>query len=473
MASGSSSNMELMTNSQDPNIIFEEVSPTTLLDSNRFTCDVCLQGFPRKQNLSLHQRVHNLPFTLKTRAPNDPVPKKKYLCPEPTCVHHNRSHAIGDFGGLKKHYLRKHSTHKNYKCVTCSKAYSVHADLKAHVRICAGKNNLRHSGSPFSRAGYFNAHPENCDAAENVGAGRTVSCPQTNTNESSSSRSSLIGPQISFIQNQSSSNPLTTPFQSQSCQFGAGPSSFMTYPSPFISPTPSNQYQLGYYADKPMDKIPLHNVNHENLNIQGDCGNAFGTTEGRNTFFDGGFMHNPSVYCNLTPAMDNPDLLEMLNPVTGGSDAGGYQQGGYEGYGVGSGPFEYSGGMDMFSYQQQQQHNVNFDPSSSFNLTPAWHNLGQNEMFNPTTGSSGIGGYEHGVGGSTFDPSNSFTENIGYSAGMETFNFQQYQQLQQPLQNVNPEYMNVRGGLDNFNGTGEGNSDAGYYDQRSYKGNMP
>ncbi|MFS8021616.1 putative transcription factor C2H2 family [Helianthus anomalus] len=135
----------------DPNIIFEEVSPTTLLDSNRFTCDVCLQGFPRKQNLSLHQRVHNLPFTLKTRAPNDPVPRKKYLCPEPTCVHHIRSHAIGDFGGLKKHYLRKHSTHKNYKCVTCSKAYSVHADLKAHVRICAGKNNLRHSGPRLSR----------------------------------------------------------------------------------------------------------------------------------------------------------------------------------------------------------------------------------------------------------------------------------------------------------------------------------
>ncbi|MFS8021617.1 putative transcription factor C2H2 family [Helianthus anomalus] len=135
----------------DPNIIFEEVSPTTLLDSNRFTCDVCLQGFPRKQNLSLHQRVHNLPFTLKTRAPNDPVPRKKYLCPEPTCVHHNSSHAIGDFGGLKKHYLRKHSTDKNYKCVTCSKAYSVHADLKAHVRICAGKNNLRHGGSRSSR----------------------------------------------------------------------------------------------------------------------------------------------------------------------------------------------------------------------------------------------------------------------------------------------------------------------------------
>ncbi|MFS7934466.1 hypothetical protein Hanom_Chr05g00391861 [Helianthus anomalus] len=70
-----------------------------------FTCEVWLQGFPRKQNLSLHQRVHNLPFTLKKRSQFDLVPRKKCLCPEPTWVHHNHSHAIGDYGDFKKHYL--------------------------------------------------------------------------------------------------------------------------------------------------------------------------------------------------------------------------------------------------------------------------------------------------------------------------------------------------------------------------------
>ncbi|KAL8229907.1 hypothetical protein R6Q57_014807 [Mikania cordata] len=187
---GGADNMELMTNSQqespqqdhnifapkkkrnqpqascnfgslmiDPNAdIVIAVSPTTLLDSNRFVCEVCYKGFSRKQNLTLHRRAHNLPFTLKTKTPKDPVQRKVYLCPEPTCVHHNRSHALGDFGGLKKHYLRKHYTEKIYKCDTCHKAYSVESDLRAHSKICTRKKYMCRCGCGFSRYKIYKLH---------------------------------------------------------------------------------------------------------------------------------------------------------------------------------------------------------------------------------------------------------------------------------------------------------------------------
>lgn len=128
-----------------------ELSPTTILDSNRHICEVCYKGFARKQNLTLHRRSHNLPYSLKTRTPNDPVLKKVYLCPEPTCRRNHPAHALGDFGGLKKHYLRKHCDQKNYKCDTCDKAYTVETDLRAHLKTCGKKRYICHCGARFSR----------------------------------------------------------------------------------------------------------------------------------------------------------------------------------------------------------------------------------------------------------------------------------------------------------------------------------
>ncbi|KAL4561941.1 hypothetical protein LXL04_034126 [Taraxacum kok-saghyz] len=55
------------------------LSPNTLLDGNRFVCQICYKGFQRVQNLTLHRRVHNLPFNLKRRTPKDVVPRKVYL----------------------------------------------------------------------------------------------------------------------------------------------------------------------------------------------------------------------------------------------------------------------------------------------------------------------------------------------------------------------------------------------------------
>lgn len=140
----------------DPKPIVMIVSVKTLLDQNRYVCEICFKGFPREQNLALHRRVHNLPFTLKTRTSNEPVPKRVYVCPHRTCRHHNPSDPIGDFGGLRKHYLRKHCILKNYKCDNCTKAYSVESDLRAHSKVCSKRSYDYHHGYPFSRYKFIN-----------------------------------------------------------------------------------------------------------------------------------------------------------------------------------------------------------------------------------------------------------------------------------------------------------------------------
>ncbi|KAL9664954.1 hypothetical protein QQ045_020363 [Rhodiola kirilowii] len=94
--------------------------------TNRFTCEVCKKGFQREQNLQLHKRGHNLPWELKPKntTTNEVRKNKIYVCPEPTCVHHNPSRALGDLSGIKKHFSRKHGE-KNWECERCSKKYAV------------------------------------------------------------------------------------------------------------------------------------------------------------------------------------------------------------------------------------------------------------------------------------------------------------------------------------------------------------
>ncbi|KAH0877464.1 hypothetical protein HID58_064858 [Brassica napus] len=103
--------------------------------TNRFQCEVCKKGFQREQNLQLHRRGHNLPFNLKQKS-DEEVRRKVYVCPEPTCVYHDPSRALGDLTGIKKHYYRKHGE-KKFKCEKCDKCYAVESDCKAHSKICA------------------------------------------------------------------------------------------------------------------------------------------------------------------------------------------------------------------------------------------------------------------------------------------------------------------------------------------------
>ncbi|KAL5223377.1 hypothetical protein ABZP36_028090 [Zizania latifolia] len=138
------------------------LSPRTLLATNRFVCEVCNKGFQREQNLQLHRRGHNLPWKLKQKNPKE-TRRRVYLCPEPTCVHHDPSRALGDLTGIKKHFCRKHGE-KKWKCDKCNKRYAVQSDWKAHSKTCGTREYRCDCGTLFSRRDSFITHRAFCDA---------------------------------------------------------------------------------------------------------------------------------------------------------------------------------------------------------------------------------------------------------------------------------------------------------------------
>ncbi|XVF32731.1 hypothetical protein REPUB_Repub17cG0108400 [Reevesia pubescens] len=146
----------------DPNAEVIALSPTTLMATNRFVCEICNKGFQRDQNLQLHRRGHNLPWKLRQRTTTE-VKKRVYICPEPTCVHHNPARALGDLTGIKKHFSRKHGE-KKWKCDKCSKKYAVQSDWKAHQKTCGTREYKCDCGTIFSRRDSFITHRAFCDA---------------------------------------------------------------------------------------------------------------------------------------------------------------------------------------------------------------------------------------------------------------------------------------------------------------------
>ncbi|KAL0391982.1 UNVERIFIED_CONTAM: Zinc finger protein ENHYDROUS [Sesamum radiatum] len=152
----------------DPDAEVIALSPKTLLSTNRFVCEICNKGFQRDQNLQLHRRGHNLPWKLRQRTSKE-VRKRVYVCPEPTCVHHDPSRALGDLTGIKKHFCRKHGE-KKYKCERCSKKYAVHSDWKAHMKTCGTREYRCDCGTLFSRRDSFITHRAFCDALAQEGA---------------------------------------------------------------------------------------------------------------------------------------------------------------------------------------------------------------------------------------------------------------------------------------------------------------
>nr|GMD40515.1 protein indeterminate-domain 2-like [Ipomoea batatas] len=147
----------------DPSAEVIALSPKTLMATNRFVCEICNKGFQRDQNLQLHRRGHNLPWKLKQRMSSEMTKKRVYVCPEPSCIHHNPARALGDLTGIKKHYSRKHGE-KKWKCDKCSKKYAVQSDWKAHAKVCGTKEYTCDCGTIFSRRDSFVTHRAFCDA---------------------------------------------------------------------------------------------------------------------------------------------------------------------------------------------------------------------------------------------------------------------------------------------------------------------
>nr|XP_024365607.1 protein indeterminate-domain 7-like isoform X2 [Physcomitrium patens] len=146
----------------DPEAEVIALSPKTLMATNRFVCEICNKGFQRDQNLQLHRRGHNLPWKLRQRTSKE-VRKRVYICPEPSCVHHDPSRALGDLTGIKKHFCRKHGE-KKWKCDKCSKRYAVQSDWKAHSKTCGTREYRCDCGTLFSRRDSFITHRAFCDA---------------------------------------------------------------------------------------------------------------------------------------------------------------------------------------------------------------------------------------------------------------------------------------------------------------------
>ncbi|KAF8117504.1 hypothetical protein N665_0009s0030 [Sinapis alba] len=146
----------------DPDAEVLSLSPKTLLESDRYICEICNQGFQRDQNLQMHRRRHKVPWKLLKRDNNIEVKKRVYVCPEPTCLHHDPCHALGDLVGIKKHFRRKHSNHKQWVCEKCSKGYAVQSDYKAHLKTCGTRGHSCDCGRVFSRVESFIEHQDNC-----------------------------------------------------------------------------------------------------------------------------------------------------------------------------------------------------------------------------------------------------------------------------------------------------------------------
>ncbi|KAE9586101.1 putative chromatin regulator PHD family [Lupinus albus] len=146
----------------DPDAEVVSLSPKTLLESDRYVCEICNQGFQRDQNLQMHRRRHKVPWKLLKR--ETPMVKKRvFVCPEPNCLHHQPCHALGDLVGIKKHFRRKHSNYKQWVCERCSKGYAVQSDYKAHLKTCGTRGHSCDCGRVFSRVESFIEHQDVCN----------------------------------------------------------------------------------------------------------------------------------------------------------------------------------------------------------------------------------------------------------------------------------------------------------------------
>ncbi|XP_042454674.1 protein indeterminate-domain 16-like [Zingiber officinale] len=145
----------------DPDAEVVSLSPRTLLESDRYVCEICNQGFQRDQNLQMHRRRHKVPWKLLKREASE-VRKRVFVCPEPSCLHHDPCHALGDLVGIKKHFRRKHSNHRQWVCAKCSKAYAVQSDYKAHLKTCGTRGHSCDCGRVFSRVESFIEHQDTC-----------------------------------------------------------------------------------------------------------------------------------------------------------------------------------------------------------------------------------------------------------------------------------------------------------------------
>uniref|UniRef100_A0A6N2KD70 C2H2-type domain-containing protein n=1 Tax=Salix viminalis TaxID=40686 RepID=A0A6N2KD70_SALVM len=147
---------------------------------------------------------------MEAKATNDKEPRKRvYVCPEPSCVHHNPVRALGDLTGIKKHFSRKHGE-KKWKCERCSKKYAVQSDCKAHMKTCGTREYKCDCGTLFSRRDSFITHRAFCDALTGKeGDGYDIKCVVTSPPPPPLTPStSVVSPGLSVQSSELAENPI-------------------------------------------------------------------------------------------------------------------------------------------------------------------------------------------------------------------------------------------------------------------------
>ncbi|XP_022776516.1 protein indeterminate-domain 5, chloroplastic-like [Durio zibethinus] len=352
------------------------LSPKTLMATNRFICEVCNKGFQREQNLQLHRRGHNLPWKLKQKTTKE-VKRKVYLCPEPTCVHHDPSRALGDLTGIKKHYSRKHGE-KKWKCEKCSKRYAVQSDWKAHSKTCGTREYRCDCGTLFSRRDSFITHRAFCDALAQESARHPTNFSTIGSHHLFGSNHmslglSQVGSQIPSLQdqNQPSINILRLG-SAGAAKFEhlippSNPSSLQNMPtSAFFMPDAANQgfhqdhqshHGHGSYLNK-----PLHGL-MQLPDLQGNTNNPAAPAN----LFNLGFFSNNSAASSISTSENAGASANLPNSGFLGSNQ--FNSGNAGGSGQGTGMFTTSMGDQVGSglsslYSTSMQHE-NISPHMS------------------------------------------------------------------------------------------------------------
>ncbi|KAK1423748.1 hypothetical protein QVD17_19056 [Tagetes erecta] len=260
------------------------LSPHTLMTKDRFVCEVCLRGFPREQNLELHKRGHNLPWRLRQNTnQNRHARRKLYICPEPSCVHHDPSHALGDLTGIKKHYSRKHGE-KTLKCKKCGRMYAVQSDLKAHAKVCGSKEYRCPCGMFFASRETFVAHRVSCETLANGDvSGPSPALTSMGFGSSNASQTSLtLNPFSTHAPIQTNPSITIPKTMSQFGQTSQNNNNIITPSSPFYhlpSLNQDNQYKYNGNADHTSFFTNLNTSTHHNLDIfSGNYGFTTATT---------------------------------------------------------------------------------------------------------------------------------------------------------------------------------------------------
>ncbi|KAF3674824.1 Protein SHOOT GRAVITROPISM 5 [Capsicum annuum] len=173
----------------DPDAQVVYLTAEMLMESDRYVCEICNLSFQREQNLQMHRRRHKVPWKLKKKRDQEEeknemdqvIKKRVYVCPEPSCVHHDPCHALGDLVGIKKHFRRKHSNYKQWICQKCNKGYAVQSDYKAHIKTCGTRGHSCDCGRVFSRVETFIEHQDSCKPQSSTTTTTTKECHDVQT----------------------------------------------------------------------------------------------------------------------------------------------------------------------------------------------------------------------------------------------------------------------------------------------------